>query len=248
MQFSPPLVLGFMLVLFRTGALVTTAPVLSSRSIPARVKLAISVMVAFVAFFAANLPQVAIPSSLGGLVGLALSETVIGLSAGYASRLLLDAAQYGGQAASMAMGFGFGQVLNPNSNTESTTVGELYSMLALGVALALGIHREAIAWIAQSVQQVPPGGTADAMSLASAMVRQIIFALTLSVRIAYPLFAATIFGYGVLGLLGKASPQLSLSNLGFAVSICCGGGALYLVAPEGARMCATAAMQVFSRG
>ena len=41
--------------------------------------------------------------------------------------------------------------------------------------------------------------------------------------------------------------QVSLSNLGFAVSILCGGGALYLVAPEGAQLCANAAITVFSR-
>jgi flagellar biosynthetic protein FliR len=146
------------------------------------------------------------------------------------------------------MGFGFGQVLNPNSNSESTTIGEIYSLLALAVALSLGIHREAITWLAHSVQQVPPGATIDAASLASAMVRQIIFALTLAVRVAYPLFAAALFGYGVLGLLGKASPQLSLSNLGFGASVVAGGGALYLVAPAGAQMCAQVALQVFSRG
>jgi hypothetical protein len=31
------------------------------------------------------------------------------------------------------------------------------------------------------------------------------------------------------------------------VSIMCGGGALYLVAPEGARVCAQAALTIFSR-
>lgn len=248
MELTLPMLLGGTLVLFRTGALVIAAPMLSSRTIPARIKLALTLFVTLVAFFGAGMPQVAVPASFGALAALALSETAIGLAAGLAARLLLDAAQYGGQAASMVMGFGFGQVLNPNSNTESTTVGELYSMIALGFAIALGVHREAVAWLAHSVQQVPPGATVDLASLASAMVRQIIFALTLAVRVAYPLFAATIFGYGVLGLLGKASPQLSLSNLGFAVSIIAGGGALYLVAPDGARMCAQAAVQVFSRG
>jgi flagellar biosynthesis protein FliR len=79
------------------------------------------------------------------------------------------------------------------------------------------------------------------------VIRQIIFAIALAIRVAYPLFAASLFGYTILGLLGKAAPQLSLSNLGFAVSILCGGGALYLVAPEGAQLCANAAITVFSR-
>jgi flagellar biosynthetic protein FliR len=245
---SFPLVLGFVLVLFRVSALMLTAPVLSSRSIPGRIKLALSLFVAVVGFVAAAMPKVAVPANFGALMGLVVAETVIGLSAGLASRLLLDAAQFGGQAASGSMGFGFGQIINPNSNADSTTIGELYSALALSVAVGLGIHREAIAWIVQSIQQVPPGGTLELASLASAMVRQIIYALTLAVRVAYPVFAAAVFGFGMLGALGKASPQLSLTNLGFAVSILAGGGAVYLVAPDGARVCAEAAFQVFSRG
>lgn len=241
------LILGFFLVLTRIGALLGTAPLLSSRSIPMRIKMSLAFAVAFLAFTAAGLPAIPMPEDFGSLAGLILSELAVGLAAGLSSRLVLDAAQFGGQTASSAMGLGFGQMINPNSGAESSTVGEIYGALALGVALALGIHTEAIAWIVRSLKEVPPGGTVDVLTLSSAMVRQVIFAVALAIRVAYPLFAASLFGYAVLGLLGKASPQLSLSNLGFGVSILCGGGALYLAAPEGARMCAQVALTVFSR-
>lgn len=241
------LVLGFVLVLTRIAALLATAPVLSSRSIPVRIKTGLALAIAVLAFSAAGLPEIPVPSTFGDLTALLLSEAALGLAAGFGARLVLDAAQFGGQTASSAMGLGFGQMLNPNSGAESTTVGELYAALALGVALTLGVHTEAVAWIVRSLKEIPPGGAVDAMTLSSAIVRQVVFAVTLAIRVAYPLFAASLFGYGVLGLLGKASPQLSLSNLGFGVSLLSGGGALYLSAPEGARVCAQAALTVFSR-
>jgi flagellar biosynthetic protein FliR len=244
---SLPLILGFFLVLTRISGLLATAPVLGSRSIPMRIKAGLSLAVAVIGFSAAGAPQPALPADLFSLAGLVISELAVGVAAGLSSRLVLDAAQFGGQAAGAAMGIGFGQMINPNSGADSSTIGELYGALALGAALALGIHTEAIGWIVRSLQEVPPGGTVDVLSLSSAMIRQVIFAVTLAIRVAYPLFAASLFGYAVLGLLGKASPQLSLSNLGFGVSILCGGGALYLVAPEGARFCAQAALTVFSR-
>lgn len=247
MSLGLPWVLGFLLVLMRTGALVLGAPVLGSKSIPARIKLAMTLVFGVATFSAAGAPQVPLPGDFGALFGLALSETALGLVAGLSSRLLFDAAQAGGQAASMAMGLGFGQVLNPHSNSESTSVGELYSMLALSVALALGLHGEAVAWLATSVREVPPGATVDVRSLASALAGQVIVGLTLAVRVGYPLFAAAVLGHGILGLLGKASPQLSLSNLGFGVTIIAGGAALYLVAPDGARLCAQAAFRIFAR-
>ncbi len=241
------LMLGFFLVLTRVSALMGTAPVLSSKSIPVRIKAALAFAISFLAFSASGAPGIAVPSDFGALAGLVISEMAVGLAAGLSSRLVLDAAQFGGQTASSAMGIGFGQMINPNSGAESSTVGELYGALALSVALALGIHTEAIRWIVHSLREVPPGGSVDVLTLCSAMVRQVIFAVTLAIRVAYPLFAASLFGYAVLGLLGKASPQLSLSNLGFGVSIMCGGGALYIVAPDGARICAQAALTVFSR-
>ncbi|MFZ5440320.1 MAG: flagellar biosynthetic protein FliR [Myxococcota bacterium] len=246
-QLPLPLILGFFLVLTRISGLLATAPVLGSRSVPTRIKAGLSLALAVIAFLSARAPQIAIPPDVFSLAALVLSELAVGVAAGLSSRLVLDAAQFGGQAAGAAMGIGFGQMINPNSGADSSTIGELYGALALAAALALGVHTEAIAWIVRSLQEVPPGGTIDLPSLASAMIRQIIFAVTLAIRVAYPLFAASLFGYTALGLLGKAAPQLSLSNLGFGVSILCGGGAIYLVAPEGARVCAQAALTVFTR-
>ncbi len=247
MTFSLPVLLGFGLVLVRTSSLILTAPILSSKTVPARIKLTLSAVVTLIAWSAAGTPRVAMPDGLFGLAGLVGSEVVLGLASGLASRLLLDAAQAGGQAAAMSMGFGFGSMLDPNSHADSTAVGQLFSVLAMSVALGLGVHTEALSWLVRSVSEVPPGGTIDMPSLASALFRQVIFSVALAVRVAYPLFAASLFGYAALGLLGRAAPQLSLSNIGFVFSMAAGGGALYLVAPEGARMCAQAALQVFSR-
>lgn len=241
------LILAFGLVLMRLSGLVATAPVLSSRLIPMRIKAALVFALSLIAFSGAGMPSILVPSDFGTLAALVISEFVVGGAAGLSARLVLDAAQFGGQAAGGAMGIGFGQMLNPNSGADSTTIGELFGALTLAAAITLGIHTEAIAWLVHSLKEVPPGGTVEITTLASSVIRQIIFAIALAIRVAYPLFAASLFGYTILGLLGKAAPQLSLSNLGFAVSILCGGGALYLVAPEGAQLCANAAITVFTR-
>ena len=74
MALALPLVLGFLLVLLRTGALVVAAPILSSKSIPARVKLAMSLVFSVAIFAAAGAPRVPLPGSFGALAALALSE------------------------------------------------------------------------------------------------------------------------------------------------------------------------------
>lgn len=247
MDLSLPLILGFMLVLTRTASLLSVAPILGSKSVPMRIRAALIGVVAIVTYLAANAPRVAVPADFVSLAALVASEVALGLTAGLSSRVLLDAAQAGGQAAANAMGFGFGSMINPHSNSESSTMGELFMALALGAALVFHLPEECIGWLVRSVRDVPPGGTVDITSLASALTQQLIFGITLSVRVAFPLFAAAILGYAALGALGRTAPQLSLQSLGFAVSIGCGVMAVFFVAPDAARLCADAATRIFTR-
>jgi flagellar biosynthesis protein FliR len=48
-----------------------------------------------------------------------------------------------------------------------------------------------------------------------------------------------------LGLLGRASPQAQLGNIGYAVALLAGGVALYLVAPYLAEVVARSARATF---
>jgi flagellar biosynthetic protein FliR len=170
---------------------------------------------------------------------------MVGLTAGLASRILFEAASTGGQIAGNSMGFGFGALLDPSSGAQSSALGELYTALALGAAIAIGLHQEAISWLVRSVQQVPPGGVVDVPSLCRALVTQSVLSLALVTRVAWPIFAVTLLVYTVLGLIGRTAPQLQLGNLGFAGAILSGGTAFYLTAPAAAQLCARAAAELF---
>lgn len=247
MELSLPLVLGFTLVLTRTASLLGVAPVLGSRSVPMRVRVGLIAVLTVLTFLAAGAPRVPVPADFVSLAALVASEFALGLAAGLSSKVLLDAAQAGGQTAANAMGFGFGMMIDPHSGAESSTLGELFLALTLGAALVFHLPEECIAWLVRSVREVPPGATVEVSSLASGLVKQLIFGLTLAVRVAFPLFAAAIFGYAGLAAMGRTAPQLSLQNLGFAVSIGCGIVAVFFVAPDAARMCADAATRIFVR-
>lgn len=247
MTLGLPLLLGFVLVLARTSALIVTAPIVSSRSVAPRLKVALTTVVAAVAWLGASTPTTLVPESPGGLIGLVLAELALGAGAGLSARVLFEAAQAGGQAAAMAMGFGYGALVDPHSGADSSVVGELVGALALAAALTLGLHREAIVWLATSVREVPPGSAVDVSVLARGLAVQLVAGAGLAVRVALPLLAAALLANVSLGLLGRAAPQLSLSNVGFALTITIGVAALYAFAPTAAHACARAATATFSR-
>lgn len=247
MALGTPLILGFFLVLARASALVLTAPIVSSRALAPRLKLALISVVGLVAWLGAATPAVLVPESAGALFGMVLTELALGAAAGLGAKVLFEAAQAGGQAAAMAMGFGYGSLIDPHSGAESSVVGELVGALALAAALTLGLHREAIAWLATSVREVPPGGAVNVQALARGLAVQLVAGVGLAVRVALPMLAAALMANVTMGLLGRAAPQLSLSNVGFALTIAVGAAALYAFAPTAAQACASAAVATFTR-
>ena len=242
-----PSLYGFALVLFRVTGLCMVAPVFGMKPVPARVRLALSLALSGALFLGAGAPPVAVPGTFLALGAAAIGETLIGLVAGSCARFALDAVGAAGQVAGLTMGLGYGSMLDPLNGQESTVLAQLLSYAALGIALALGIHREAIAWLAGSLRAVPPGSAVDYHALFTAVVTQALLTTALAVRLAFPIIAAATFGHALLGALGRVAPQLNLSNVGFSVALLAGGWALFLAAPAMAELAARQALASFSQ-
>jgi flagellar biosynthetic protein FliR len=159
------------------------------------------------------------------------SETALGLLAGLGARAVLQAALAAGQIVAQAVGMGFGAMVDPTSGAESNGVSELLHITAQAAAVALGLHREAIAWLARSTAAFPPGGDLGLAELATRVVWQTTGAAAIAVRLAFPILAAVSFGHFVMAVTGRMAPQLNLNNLGFSISVLAGGAAFYLLAP-----------------
>jgi flagellar biosynthetic protein FliR len=229
---------GFALVLLRTAGLLVTVPILGARLVPARIRLALAIILAFVTFTGAGSPLVAPPDDLAGLFLVSVSETALGLLAGLSARFSHDAALAAGQLIGISMGVGFAALVDPTSGAESNAPGELLLTLAQLSAIALGFHREAVIWLARSVRQFPPGGQQGLEQLGVHAINQAVLGVTLAVRISMPVLAAVVAAYAITGILSRSAPQLSLANVGFSIAILAGGGALYLVVPQAAELVA----------
>jgi flagellar biosynthetic protein FliR len=236
---------GFGLVLLRTAALCTTAPVLGAKVVPARIRLGLALVLAFAVFSGAGAPAVPPAAGLAGLAAAAATETATGLLAGLAARWTLDAALAAGQLAGLSAGFGFAALVDPTTGAESTALSQTFFATAQGCAVAIGVHREAVAWLARAAQTWPPGAPVDLAGLATRTVGHAALCAALAVRLAFPVIAAVMVGHVAMGILGRMAPQLSLATIGFSVAVLAGGFALYLVAPAAAELAARAALQAF---
>src|SRR5215207_4802058 len=226
-----PLAFGFLLVLFRCAGLFMVAPLFGTKSVPPQVRMGLALSVSLIAFQAAGMPRFAEWGHTGPLLGAMVSESLIGLSAGLAAKLCIEAASAAGHAAGLSMGIGFAAVLDPVHGADSNALSELLLFAALGAALAAGLHREAIGWFCRSIIEIPPGTERSIQELAQGVITEAARGCALAIRLGFPIMAAVLFGYVVLGVLGRAAPQAQLSNIGYGVALLAGGVALYLVAP-----------------
>lgn len=234
------------MVLFRATALCSVAPLFGMKAVPARLRLALSLVLAYAAYAGAGFPLFVGGSS--ALVAGAIVETIIGLSAGLAARFALDAATAAGHMIASSIGLSFGASLDPLHGTESTSIAEFLSMISLAAMLMSGVHRELVAWLCRSVISMPPGAAVQVAPLASVVVTQALAAVVLAVRMAFPVMAAVTFGHVALGVIGRSAPQLNISSVGFSVTILAGGGALYMTAPIIAEMASRAVHQALAGG
>jgi flagellar biosynthesis protein FliR len=238
---------GFALVLLRTAGLFLSAPVLSARVVPPRARLALALVASLAIYTGSGSPRVAPPESLLGLAATAAVETAFGLVAGLAARWVLEAAVAAGHVIGLSMGLGFGSLVDPSSGGESSPVSQFLMISAQAGAVAFGIHREALAWLARSSVVWPPGGRLVLTDLALRAVGQATVCAALAVRVAFPVLAAVLLGHAVVGVIGRTAPQFNLSTVGFSMAVLAGGLALYLVAPGAADLVARQAAAAFPR-
>jgi flagellar biosynthetic protein FliR len=213
--------------------------------VPARIRLAIAFALALAVHAGAGSPAVIPPGSLFGLAAAGAQEAALGLLAGLAARWVLDAALAAGHLAGLTAGLGFSALVDPLTGAESASVSQILFVAAQGAAVAIGVHREAVVWLARSVSTWPPGSPVELGPLAQAAVGQALVSVALAVRLAFPVLGAVLLGHLVLGLLTRMAPQLNLSNVGFTIAILAGGLALYLTAPSIAEYAARAAVAAY---
>lgn len=199
----------------RLTGLMLFAPFFGSVIIPARVK-AIFVFAVTLLLYPAVGQQIVVPS-LAGWPILILTEFVIGVGMGIATNLVFEAIQLSGQVLGVQMGYSLVNILDPQTQVDTTVVSLFYQSIVMLLFLRMDVQYWLLRAVGNSFLYLPPG-TAHLNSLFTVEVLKTVGEMFgVGVQIAAPVLSATLAADVVLGLLGKASPQMPLMILGPAV-------------------------------
>ena len=210
---------GFVLVLVRTGAILSAFPILGTAMVPARVRVAVVVAISMVfgpMVMTTMEPDWLTPGKLS--LGL-MSELLIGLVLGFATRLLMAAVEVAGSIMGFQIGFGVAVQLDPVTQVEVPVVASFLVILASLLFFVADGHLMMLMALGTSFSLIPPLHAAAHPQLlehATTLMQQ---SYNLGVKLAFPIIVVTFLTYLVLGIIGRVMPQMNVLFTGFPLTI-----------------------------
>lgn len=205
----------------RVLALFSVAPVFSQRVIPMRLKVGLALLVAVCAqpvlgdqaVVGINSPQ-----ALGTLV----QQVVVGISVGFAARLVLAAMEVAGEVIGLQMGLNFASFFDPASNAQLSAVARFMVQIATLLFIVINGHLLVLMAVLKSFQAFPVDGN-FLQAVAQMRLYEMGSAVFASAFwIALPMIAMLLFVNLVLGIISRVAPQMNIYAVGFPVTLTTG--------------------------
>jgi len=210
-----PMISGFLTIAVRLSGLMLFAPFFGSSVIPSRVKAGLVMALTLLLF--PIIGKGIGPYALIDWPIVVFREFLIGAGMGIATNLAFEATQLAGQIVGMQMGYSLVNLLDPQTQVDTTVVAVFYQSIVMLIFLRMDVHYWLLRAIGDSFVYLPPsaGHLSGLFTLAVLNTCGRVFGL--GVQIAAPVLAATLVTDILLGLLGKASTQLPLMLMGPAI-------------------------------
>ncbi len=218
---------GPLVIAIRISGLMLFAPFFGNNAIPPRIKAMLVLLITAVLYpvYSAQVGMV----TLAQWPGVVAREFVLGVAIGVATNFVFEAAQMAGSVLGVQMGYSLVNILDPQTQVDTTVVAMFHQTVAFLLFLQLDVHHWILRGIAHSFEYLSPGAVHLNRGLTLELLHGVAGVLETGVQIAAPVLAATLVADVILGFLGKASPQMPLMLLGPALKSMLGVGLLVTV-------------------
>ena len=204
----------------RISAFVLAAPIIGTRSVPARVRIlfAMGLTVVLSPLVApGSLPTAPLVSADGLLV--AAHQVFIGAGLGLVLRMVFLVLEFAGQIIAQQMGLGFAAMVDPSSGSQVPVISQFYVILASLMFFAFDAHLKLVELLADSFQLLPIGGASFAPAALARVIAWSGELLGFGVLVMLPVVASLLVVNLAFGVMARAAPQLNIFAVGFPVTI-----------------------------
>ncbi len=214
----------------RTLSLFTTMPVLSQRSVPLRVRVSLAFLITVCA--QASLPEMpVVPLDSPLAVLMVIQQVLIGLSLGFAARIVFASIEFAGELIGLQMGLNYAGFFDPATGGQATAVSRFFSTMVSFLFIVINGHLLLIAALVASFQVFPVGP--EPFAFLRALQPQVWGAeiFKLGLWIALPMLTMLLFVNLVLGVISRVSQQMNIFAIGFPITLGVGLVGMLLTLP-----------------
>jgi flagellar biosynthetic protein FliR len=214
----------------RALALFTTLPVLGQRGVPVRVRVALSFFIALCAQASLpEMPTVALDSPAAFM--LVLQQVLIGLTLGFAARIVFAGVEFAGELIGLQMGLNYAGFFDPATGGQATATSRFFGTVVSWLFIVINGHLLVIDALVRSFRVFPvaPEPFAFIRALQPQVWGTEVF--TLGLWIALPLIGMLLFVNLVLGVISRVASQMNVFAVGFPVTLGVGLLGLLLTLP-----------------
>jgi flagellar biosynthetic protein FliR len=211
--------LAFGLVLTRVSAFLLILPIFGWKSIPVRIKVAITFLLSI--FFTLITPFKLEGREISELEAflLIVNEATYGLALGLAIAMVFSAVKLSGTIIERQMGIAMVQAMNPLTGEESRPLGSLWEILFIILFLAAKGHHLFLLIIFRSYETFPAGSIPTISVLTSGIIEAGATMFIAGLRLGAPILAAFILLTIILAVLARVVPQMNILFISLPVRV-----------------------------
>ena len=150
---------------------------------------------------------------------MVLQQVLVGVSLGFAVRIVFTAVEFAGELVGLQMGMNFATFFSPMSGGEQTTVSRFYGISIAWLFIVSGGHLLVIAAVVQSFTAFPVASDPFAFLRQVEPQRWGAEVFRLGLWIALPLVAMLLFANLVLGVISRVAQQMNVFAIGFPITL-----------------------------
>ncbi|MBL7188339.1 MAG: flagellar biosynthetic protein FliR [Phycisphaerae bacterium] len=219
--------LGFVLVLTRISAFFLVVPVFGWKTIPPRIKVAMTVLMAVFFSLIAPSAMTAGQVSTVGAVLLMAYEATYGFALGLVAALLFAPVRISGRIIEREMGLAMAEILDPLTGDRSQPVGSLLEMIFVVLFLSANGHHLLLSIISRSYETFPVGRIPTIAVLAAGVIKAGSTMLMVGLKLAAPILAAFLLLMVILAVLARIMPDMNILFISLPLRV---GLGLFLMA------------------
>ncbi len=213
LEVSPGLAIAFLLVLGRIGGLMVFAPFFGSFAISPRIKISLALVFSLALF---PILKDRVPEVGGDMVLLLLAlagEVVIGLLLGIVGQVFFSMLEIAGHIMGFQMGLTMANVVDPQTQSQTSVISVFEALLGMIVFLSVNGHHWYIEVIMRSYDLTLPAGRGWG-ELIDHLIGFSGQMFSAGFKLAAPVALVLLIVDFLLGLIGKAAPQIHVLVVG----------------------------------